>query len=430
MLVGLGKPQTTASWGENGFHAAGAAIATAAKSYKLKTIDVDVSHLADAGPGCLTSLVSASITGLYEGNVRYRSKPEPKAQLTSLQLLVGPHGQSAAVEAAAKGVALAQGTLMARYLVEAPANVCTPRHLAAAAAHIQAINPDRFKLKVLEEVDCKKLGMGLFLGVAQGSDEPLRFIHLTYTPEGPVTQKVALVGKGLTFDSGGYNLKVQGGIETMKCDMGGAGAILGAARTLAQLQPAGVEVHFITAACENMVSGRATKPSDIHTAASGKTVEVNDTDAEGRLTLADALWYAQTQAGAQTVVDIATLTGAAGIALGQDTAALFANTDSLAAALDDAGKQTGEKFWRLPLNPDLKCKLESPIADLKNYAGRWGGAITAALFLQEFINEGTQWAHLDVAGPAWNDAASLPTGFGAATLAYWVDSLAGQVAAQ
>eukprot|EP00775_Hariotina_reticulata_P004117 gene4117-4363_t len=319
------------------------------------------------------------------------------------------------------GVALARGTLTARFLVEAPANVCTPSHLAAAAAHIAALAPDRFTLKILNEAECTELGMGLFVGVAKGSDEPLKFIHLTYAPQGAAKHKVALIGKGLTFDSGGYNLKVQGGIETMKCDMGGAGAVLGAARAILDLKPEGVEVHFITAACENMVSGRATKPSDIHVSAAGKTVEVNDTDAEGRLTLADALWYAQQVAKAETVIDIATLTGAAGVALGQDTAALFANNDSLATAIDTAGRSAGEKFWRLPLNKCLKKQLESPIADMKNYAGRWGGAITAALFLQEFISEGRQWGHLDVAGPAWDDAASLPTGFEARLLGCFRD---------
>ncbi|KAI8465780.1 MAG: peptidase M17, leucyl aminopeptidase [Monoraphidium minutum] len=311
---------------------------------------------------------------------------------------------------------------MARFLAEAPANVCTPSHLAAAAAHIAALAPSRFTLQVLRESECLALGMRLFVGVAQGSDEPLKLVHLVYSPppSGKAPTKVALVGKGLTFDSGGLNLKVSGGIEHMKIDMGGAAAVLGAARALADLQPEGVEVHFITAACENMVNGRATRPGDVHLSAAGKTVEVNDTDAEGRLTLADALWYAQEQAGAQVIVDIATLTGAAGVALGQDTGALFSNDDGLAASLDAASRKTGEKLWRLPLNEGLRSKLESPIADLKNYAGRWGGAITAALFLKEFVREGTRWAHLDVAGPAWDDAASLPTGYGAAVLAEWL----------
>eukprot|EP00882_Tetradesmus_deserticola_P025810 GHRQ01028379.1.p1 GENE.GHRQ01028379.1~~GHRQ01028379.1.p1 ORF type:complete len:186 (+),score=91.51 GHRQ01028379.1:794-1351(+) len=169
-----------------------------------------------------------------------------------------------------------------------------------------------------------------------------------------------------------------------------------------------------------MVSGAATRPGDVHVSAAGLSVEVNDTDAEGRLTLADALWYAQQHAGAKTVVDIATLTGAAGIALGQDTGALFANSDSLAHSLESAGRRAGEKLWRLPLNNGLAKKLDSPIADLKNYAGRWGGAITAALFLHEFVSAGAAWAHLDVAGPAWDDDAGLPTGFGAATLTEWL----------
>ncbi|WIA22459.1 hypothetical protein OEZ85_004757 [Tetradesmus obliquus] len=448
LLLGLGGAAslTKEDWGANSYHAAGAALAAAAKQYSLENTLLELyvppagaygtgSHIdeeaaaAAAATRAMSCFVSAALSGLYEGSVRYRSsKAESKVKLGSIRLVLPAHPDDAAClaalrAAAERGVALAYGTLMSQFLVEAPANVCTPSHLAAAAAHLAALDPAHFSLKVLDESQVRALRMGLFLGVAQGAAEPLKLLHLTYTPHGPVKQVVALVGKGLSFDSGGYNLKTQGGIHTMKCDMAGAGAVLGAARSLAVLQPAGVQVHFIAACCENMVSATATRPGDVHVSAAGISVEVNDTDAEGRLTLADALWYAQTQAKATTVVDIATLTGAAGIALGQDTGALFANDDALAASLDAASRRAGEKLWRMPLNKGLAKKLDSPIADLKNYAGRWGGAITAALFLQQFVSPGVTWGHLDVAGPAWDDDAGLPTGFGAATLAEWVLSL-------
>ncbi|KAF8062036.1 LAP1 [Scenedesmus sp. PABB004] len=467
MLLGLGKaPSSPAAWGQSAFHvrcprraprgqraaraprsraapasrageprpsapqAAGAALAGAAKAFGPARVEVTWLDARAASGAAVTSFVASALAGLYEGDVRFRSKPQPKIKLEAIRLAVAAEGDAEAshgelLAAARRGAALARGALVTRLLAEAPANVCTPRYLAAAAAHIAALDPARFRIKVLEEPAVRALGMGLFLGVAAGSDEPPRLIHLTYLGQAAAApHRVALVGKSVCFDSGGYNLKTAGGIETMKVDMAGGAAVLGAARALAELRPAGVEVHFILAACENLVSGRATRPSDIHVSAAGKTVEVFDTDAEGRLTLADALWYAQSEAGATTVVDIATLTGAAGVALGQSTGALFAADDGLAAHVDAASRRAGEKLWRLPLDEGLRKKIESPIADLKNYAGRWGGAITAALFLQEFITEGTAWAHLDVAGPAWDDAACLPTGFGAATLTELVMGLA------
>eukprot|EP00879_Flechtneria_rotunda_P032673 GHRR01035928.1.p1 GENE.GHRR01035928.1~~GHRR01035928.1.p1 ORF type:complete len:419 (+),score=141.46 GHRR01035928.1:415-1671(+) len=386
ILLGLGssKDLNTHRWGHNPFHAAGTALARVAKSCKLKHCQVAM-HLAftalqqqhqqqcqaqlnqqqhhkhdqttsrqafelssDQGAPAaaalaVTSLILATLTGLHEGHLRFKTKPEYKAQMHSITVLVPEaQGQDMYNAAVARGTAMAAGNLTARLLVEAPPNTCTPSYMASAAEHLAGANPAHFKLQVLNAEQCKQLGMGLLLGVAQGSAEPLKFIHLLYTPAGPVQQKVALVGKGLTFDSGGYNLKIQGGIETMKCDMAGGAAVLGAATALKDLQPKGIEVHFIIGACENMVGSCATRPGDVHVSAAGKSVEVVDTDAEGRLTLADALWYAQEKAKVKCVVDIATLTGAAGIALGQHTGALFSNTDSMAQAINTASSAAGE----------------------------------------------------------------------------------------
>ncbi|EFN59475.1 hypothetical protein CHLNCDRAFT_33905 [Chlorella variabilis] len=333
--------------------------------------------------------------------------------------MFGGEGAGAAI---ARGKALALGTLVTRYLVEAPPNVCTPTHLAEAAAKIAAEAPDVMKLEVLEKAECEALGMGLYLGVAEAADEPPKFIHLTYTPGGEVKKNVAIVGKGLTFDSGGYNLKAGAGsmIEMMKFDMGGSGATLGAAKAISLMKPEGVQVHFIIASCENMVDGRGLRPGDVLVASNGKTVEINNTDAEGRLTLADALLYAQKQCGAEAIVDIATLTGACMVALGDGVGGLWAPSDDMAAGVGAAAKEAGEKLWRMPLEESYGEQLKSGIADMRNTGARLGGAITAALFLKEFVDTGkVQWCHLDIAGPVWQEKQGGATGFGAQTLAEW-----------
>jgi leucyl aminopeptidase len=329
----------------------------------------------------------------------------------------GAAGGLAALEATCAGVELA------RQLVAAPPNVVTPQALADTAAEIAT--SFGLELKVLERADCEALGMGAYLGVARGSSLPPKFIHLTYRPAAGAARKLVLIGKGLTFDSGGYNLKTAGSqIEMMKYDMGGSAAVLGAARAIAELRPAGVEVHVIVAACENMISGEAIHPGDILTASNGKTIEINNTDAEGRLTLADALVYAA-KLQPDAVVDLATLTGACVIALGEEIAGLWSPSDALAAALLEAGRQGGELFWRMPLQASYKEGLKSPVADLKNTGPRPGGSITAALFLQEFLPEGLAWAHLDIAGTVWSDKGrgmdpAGATGFGVRTLVNWV----------
>ena len=283
-----------------------------------------------------------------------------------------------------------------------------------------------FKLecKILERKDCEKEGMGAYLAVAKGSDLDPKFIHLIYKPSGQVLRRIALVGKGLTFDSGGYNLKVGASkIEMMKYDMGGSASVLGAARSIGEIAPKGTEIHFIIASCENMVNGSAVHPGDIIQASNGKTIEINNTDAEGRLTLADALTYA-CKLKPDVIIDLATLTGACVVALGEQIAGLWANNDELAEELKEASSSCGENLWRMPLQATYKEGLKSMLADIKNTGPRAGGSITAALFLREFVEKDIAWAHIDIAGPCWSDKGfgSNPagaTGYGVQTLVNW-----------
>ena len=336
--------------------------------------------------------------------------------------IICPGAQAAVLE---RAEAICAGVELARELVAAPPNVVTPLSLAATAQ--QLAEDHGLALKILEREDCERLGMGSYLGVAQASALPPKFLHLTYRSEDPIKRRLVLVGKGLTFDSGGYNLKVGAAqIEMMKYDMGGCGAVLGAARAIGQLRPKGVEVHFISATCENMVDGDALRPGDILTASNGITIEVNNTDAEGRLTLADALVYACTLKP-DAVVDLATLTGACLISLGDELAGLWSPDDDLATDLLKAAHCSGEGLWRMPLPAAYLERMKSPLADLKNTGPRAGGAITAALFLKEFISQGVAWAHMDIAGTVWSDKGhgdnpAGATGYGVRTLVEWVST--------
>ena len=320
---------------------------------------------------------------------------------------------------------ICQGVEFARKLVAAPPNDLTPLEMSNKA--IEIANEYNLEIKILDENDCLNLGMGAYLAVAKGSNLKPKFIHLTYKPENSVSFKVALVGKGLTFDSGGYNLKVGASqIEMMKYDMGGSAAVLGAAKAIGSLKPKGVEIHFIVAACENMINGSAMHPGDVITASNGKTIEVNNTDAEGRLTLADALTYAS-NLKPNTIIDLATLTGACLIALGNDVAGMWSNDDELAKELLEASTKKGEGLWRMPLQKSYKDGLKSHIADMKNTGPRAGGSITAALFLEEFFDSNINWAHIDIAGTCWTDKNKGlnpcgATGYGVRTLIDWIKS--------
>ncbi|WP_423839220.1 leucyl aminopeptidase [Thermus scotoductus] len=308
---------------------------------------------------------------------------------------------------------VAEGVYWARDLVNEPPNVLTPEALAEAALSLKAFGVE---VEVLDEGAIQALGMGAFLAVAQGSENPPRFIALRYAPEG-ARERLDLVGKGLTFDSGGYSLKPTESMATMKNDMAGAAAVLGAMKSAALLGLP-LEVRGYIAACENMVSGRAYRLGDVLKTLTGKTVEVMNTDAEGRLTLADALAYAERQ-GARRILELSTLTGSAVVALGEEVAALFATEEAWGRRVEDAARRAGEKVWPLPLERAYREKLKSPVADLKNVGDRNGGAITAALFLAEFVR--VPLVHLDIAGPAFAKKAHAlgpegGTGFGVRTV--------------
>jgi leucyl aminopeptidase len=416
ILVGLGDP---ADFGFEALRQASASAARSAAAAGAVELGLWLPVVGLERVAAAAAMAEAVRLGLY-ADQRFKSEAEPPSlpsQLTLLGLAPGAEAGLAHVAATCSGVELA------RRLVAAPPNMATPQALAEEAAAIAAAFG--LELKVLERDDCEALGMGAYLGVAQGSDLPPKFIHLTYRPSGEVTRRVVLVGKGLTFDSGGYNLKTAGSqIEMMKYDMGGSAAVLGAARAIAEIRPAAVEVHVIVASCENMISGGAIHPGDVLTASNGKTIEINNTDAEGRLTLADALVYA---CGLEpdAIVDLATLTGACVIALGEEIAGLWSPSDGLAEALLRAGDAGGEAFWRMPLRGSYKKGLKSHIADLKNTGPRPGGSITAALFLQDFVSKGLPWAHLDIAGTVWSDKSrgvdpAGATGFGVRTLVAWL----------
>ena len=415
-LVGLGKAEDLKldSW-----RSAAAAIARLAT--KEKTLAIALPTASQSALDLAQSMTEAIILALHQDN-RFKSEPEEKQPKLETIDLIGLTGQSDAI---AKAQTIADGVILARELVNAPANEVTPVTMAETAQ--QLAQDYGLEIKILEQADCEQFeqGMGAYLGVGQASDIPPKFIHLIYKPQGTAKRKVAIVGKSVTFDSGGLNLKPSGsGIETMKMDMGGGAATLGAAKAIAQLKP-DVEVHFICAATENMISGHAMHPGDILKAANGKTIEVNNTDAEGRLTLADALVYAEKQE-VDAIVDLATLTGACIVALGNSIAGLWSTDDALAEEMKQAAELAGEKFWQLPMEEKYFEGLKSQIADMKNTGPRPGGSITATLFLKQFIKD-TPWMHLDVAGPVWADAPSGvnnkgATGFPVRTLINWVSS--------
>jgi leucyl aminopeptidase len=416
MLVGLGE---TEEFKLDSVRQAGGAIARLAKSQRSQNLAISL-PIFNNNPALTAQAITEGMTiALYEDR-RFKSEPEEvPLKLETVELLeLG--NQEAAIS---KAEQICDGVILAKQLVAAPANSVTSITLANLAEELASEHS--LELEILEKEDCEKLGMGAYLGVAQASDIPPKFIHLTYKPETTPRRKVAIIGKGITFDSGGLNLKPSGsGIETMKMDMGGAGATFGAAKAIAQLKP-NVEVHFISATTENMISGHAIHPGDILTASNGKTIEVNNTDAEGRLTLADALVFAE-KLGVDAIVDLATLTGACVIALGDDIGGLWSTNDLLSEQLQHAADAGGEKIWPMPLEEKYFEGMKSEIADMKNAGPRQAGSITAALFLKQFVNE-TPWAHLDIAGPAWIDKESGinnagATGFPVRTLVNWVCS--------
>ncbi len=298
-----------------------------------------------------------------------------------------------------EGRAMAMGQALAKDLGNLPANVCTPSYLAEQAEALAREYPS-LSVTVLDEQAMERLGMGALLAVARGSEQPPRLFALRYSGADEQERPIALVGKGITFDTGGISIKPSQDMDEMKFDMCGAASVLGALKTCAEL---GLELNVVgvVAAAENMPSGRASRPGDVVTTLSGKTVEILNTDAEGRLVLCDALTWVQREHDPREVIDMATLTGACIIALGHHPSGLLANDDALAARVIEAGETAGDRVWRLPLWEDYQEQLKSNFADVANIGGRPAGTITAACFLWRFIDEDRPWAHLDIAGTAW-----------------------------
>ena len=346
---------------------------------------------------CAEAIAEGVVLGLWKFQKYHTAEPDKK-QLESVTLLAGSDAERAGVEAGVRrGRVIADATNLARDLANEPGNAITPTALAKIAFDVSQKNG--LEVYVIDRDTAHELGMGAFLGVAQGSDQPPAFIVMRYWGAGKdAAPGLGLIGKGITFDSGGISLKPGEGMESMKADMSGGAATIAAMQAIAQLKPK-INVTGIVPATENMPSGKAFKPGDILTAMNGTTIEVVNTDAEGRLILADALVYATQKLKLSPVVDAATLTGAIVISLGQVRAGIFTNDRKFAARVQRVGEETGEKMWEMPLDDDYEEAIKSDWADIKNSGGRPAGSITAARFLKHFVGE-TPWVHVDIAGLA------------------------------
>jgi len=414
LLVGLGKPEplTDTSLESVGGTAAAFLNRTGETEAWLR-LDLPAESALPADQAAAAAAVGAQLRGYRFDRYRTTEKPEQKPSLVRLTVQVAD--PAAAERLFAGNGPLLAGVSLARDLISEPANRLTP---VAFADRCTGLAEFGLEVAVLDQARMAGLGMGALLGVAQGSAQPPRLVTLSWrgAPAAADSRPVVLVGKGVTFDSGGISIKPAAGMEDMKWDMAGAAVVAGVMRVLAG-RKARVNVVGVLGLVENMPSGTAQRPGDVVVSASGKTIEVINTDAEGRLVLADALWYAQETFKPRVLIDLATLTGAVIIALGHEHAGLFATEDSLAEQLLGAGRKVGEPLWRLPMGESYDKDLNSDIADVKNVgSGRAGGSILGAQFLKRFVGE-VPWAHLDIAGVAWakKDSATVPkggTGFG------------------
>ncbi|GBE25400.1 MAG TPA: leucyl aminopeptidase [Actinobacteria bacterium] len=399
VFVGLGDEADTESLRQAAGCAANATSQSERVVTTLHTVDID---------GATSAVILGFMLGAYSFTER---KSEPEASVTAELVLAG----GAQEDEISRGEILAGAVSFARDMVNEPANHKRPSVLADRFRAVT--EPHGVTVTVYDEAGIVDERFGGLAAVAQGATNPPRMVVMKYSPEG-ATKTVALVGKGIVFDSGGLSIKSAAGMETMKTDMSGAAAVAGAVSAIARL---GLKVNIlgITPLTENMTGGAAQRPGDVFTARNGSTVEVLNTDAEGRLVLADGLALAA-EANPDIVVDVATLTGACMVALGKDIAGVWASDDEVAATITSSASAAGEKFWHMPLEQDYRTLLDSDIADIKNTAGRWGGAITAALFLHHFVGD-QPWAHLDIAGPARAEKARHyikkgGTGFGVRTM--------------
>lgn len=349
----------------------------------------------DHPEACASFVAEGAITGAFDTTI-YQEKPERRIAANSVAIIAGDLDADELQRGIDHGTVLGEAVNLARRLAITPANDMTPTHLAEEAT--KAAEQAGLEIEVFDEARARQERMGSFLSVAQGSAQPPKFIVLRYTGDPSSKELLALVGKGITFDSGGISIKPADRMEEMKYDMSGGAGVIAAMTALGKLKPK-INVVGLVPATENMPGGKATKPGDIVTAMNGKTIEVINTDAEGRLILADALCYAN-KLGATKIVDAATLTGACVIALGHASSAAVTNNDEFAGDFLAVAKPTGERYWQMPYYEDYTTQMKSDIADLKNTGGRPAGTLTAAAFLREFV-DGTPWIHLDIAGTAY-----------------------------
>ncbi|WLD59197.1 leucyl aminopeptidase [Salinispirillum sp. LH 10-3-1] len=402
LLIGTGD---SLSVSENQLKKVSAAIAQAMTKSKASALSVLLNGLHVSGRSAewtVQKLVEWTLTGAYRYDTT-KSEKNAEFATTQFRLITDTDAQ----DAIELGKALAHGVNVARELGNLPPNVCTPTYLAEQAQQL-ADRYDNIQTDIIEEAEMEAMGMGAFMAVSKGSDEPGKLIVMHYHGAGSDDQPHVLVGKGLTFDTGGISIKPSAGMDEMKYDMCGAASVFGTMSTLAELQPK-INVVAIVAAAENMPSARATRPGDVVTSMSGKTIEILNTDAEGRLVLCDALTYAE-RFNPASVIDIATLTGAVVVGLGHHPMAVYSNDDNMQAEILEAGKSIWDRAWPMPLWDDYRDELDSPYADLRNIGqGRAGGSITAATYLAEFTKHYT-WSHLDIAGAAWTTAKEGATG--------------------
>ena len=420
-LVGVGKARELDA---RAAEALGGALAAEANAAGLKAFAtwVDVVKGCRLTPGQVAARIAlgARLRTYRFDKYKTKDKPEQKPSLDAIALhLAGAADGRRAYEKLEPTI---DAVFFARDLVSEPANVLYPVEFAKRARELAKLG---IKVEILGEAEMKKLGMNVLLGVGQGSERESQLLVMSYM-KGPKGQKpIALVGKGVCFDTGGISLKPAGGMEDMKWDMGGAGAVVGAMRALAG-RKARVNVVGICALVENMPDGNAQRPGDVVKSMSGQTVEVINTDAEGRLILCDAMWYVQEKFQPQAMVELSTLTGAIVVSLGHERAGLFSNNTPLSNKLRAAGAGIGEKLWRMPLGASYDKLIDSEIADMKNVSnGRDGGSITAAQFLQRFVQPGVAWAHIDIAGVAWSGKGNSTTpkgatAFGVRLLDTWI----------
>jgi leucyl aminopeptidase len=424
LLIGGGKAKSFSSTELRKL--AGAAVrALKAKGVKSFAFVAPNSLAGQAGSGAadaVKAIVEGALVGDFEPNYYQSDREDKKID----KLVIVAKGDEKALQAAMKqGRIVGEAQNFTRDLVNEPGNRMTPTILAERAQKM--CEEVGLECEVFGGEKIRELKMGAFWSVAQGSDEDPKMIIMRYEPAGaPESPVLGLVGKGITFDSGGISIKPADGMEKMKYDMAGGAAMIGAMRAIAQLKP-NVRVIGIVCASENMPSGKAQKPGDVQIAMSGKSIEIINTDAEGRLVLADGLHYAK-QLGATHLIDAATLTGACVVALGMVNAGTFANDDHFYEQFDHALKASGEKMWRLPVDDEYREMIKSNIADIVNSGGRWGGAVTAAMFLKEFVGD-TPWIHLDIAGVAWMEdnkpwIAKGPSGVAVRSLAEFAQQFA------